>query len=99
MYKLNKSATEFDIMQAIDGNDIYNSKFIYDLDLSPIAGNVQPTLYKGRLDLIADDLYESTDPIYYEVLAILNRSFQEDNTTYDDLRFISKTQLRTLKLG
>jgi flavodoxin len=86
-------------MQAIDGNDIYNSKFIYDLDRVQEIGKITPTLYKGRLDLIAEDLYATLDPIYYEVMAVLNRVFQEDDTTYEDLKCISKTQLRELKLG
>lgn len=99
MYKLTKSSSNFDLMQAIDGNDIYNSKFIYDLDRVQEIGRITPTLYKGRLDLVAEEIYGDLDPINYEVMAVLNRVFQEDDTTYEDLKYISRTQLRELKIG
>ena len=99
MYKLNKSQSEFDIMTAIEGNDIYNSKFIYDLDRTQSAGTYNPTLFKGRLDLVASDLYSSDDPVFYETLAVYNRAFQEDNTKYKDLKYITKADLRQLKIG
>ena len=101
MYKLSKSNSNFDIMYAINGNDIYNSKFLYDLDNLDSSNilSYKNLLYVGRLDLVANTIYDNTDTVPYEIVSILNRFDQKDNTEYTDVNYVPETTIRTLRLG
>ena len=99
MYKLSKTNSDFDVMFAIDGNDIYNSKFIYDMDQIENTFTAHNLYYKGRLDLVSENIYKTSEPVPYEVIALLNRIHQTDTSEYKDLSYIPEIQIRKLKLG
>ena len=99
MYKLSKTDLEFDPMLTIDGNDIYNSKFIYDLDKTPPDDVRRNRLYIGRFDLVIEDIYPTHREANYGVLSLYNRYFQEDDTKYDNVKVLADMTIRTLKLG
>ena len=101
MYKLTKTNSNFDLMYALDGNDIYNSKFIYDIDNidSDRVNTYKNIRYVGRLDLVSGAIYDKVDKVPYEVMAILNRFHQEDDTVYKKVDYLSETTIRELKLG
>lgn len=101
MYKLTKSNSNFDLMYAIEGNDIYNSKFIYDIDNinTDLIDTFDNLRYVGRLDLVSGAIYDKADVVPYEVIAVLNRFHQENDTKYKNVNYLSETTIRELKLG
>jgi len=99
MYKLSKTNLGFDPILTIEDNDIYNSKFLYDMDNTQPDSVHKNRLYIGRLDLVADEIYPTHKDANYGVLALYNRYFQEDDTKYDNVNVLNDMTIRMLRLG
>ena len=99
MYKLSKTNLGFDPILTIEDNDVYNSKFLYDMDNTQPDGVHKNRLYIGRLDLVADEIYPTHKGANYGVLALYNRYFQEDDTKYNNVNILNDMTIRMLRLG
>lgn len=94
MYKIKRNSQEFDIVNTIDGNDIYNSEFIFKLDNIPYK-YIYPYLYnKGRLDIVSREVYP--EKAYYSIPAIYNRSILNSDTIIKGMQFPSQNSIDNL---
>jgi hypothetical protein len=73
MYSNKTTSAAFDIMNYIEGADVFNSSFIYELNkIKDYNTYKYSTLFnKGRLDLITETIYGSAN--YIGVLSVYNR--------------------------
>ena len=58
----------YNIQNYIEGDDIYNSKFLYLLGSLPIVGTYEIYRYEGRIDLISKDMYGNTNMMDFILL-------------------------------
>ena len=84
MFKAEKIVSdEFDMFSYIEDVDVFNSKFLYDLNA---AGRYRykVTENETRLDLVARQLYGSDGDVYYPILVMLNNKivFDKNETIY-----------------
>lgn len=73
MYNKKKAilkSSNLDLNTVIEGEDIYNSKFVYMLRKLPSRGKYEVNLAKHRIDLIATEIYG--DPNMAEIILLYN---------------------------
>lgn len=68
----------YNIQNYVEGDDIYNSKFLYLLGSLPIVGTYEINRYEGRIDLISKDMYGNTNMMDFILLY--------NNISVDDLK-------------
>ena len=81
----------YNLKNYIEGDDIYNSKFLYLFHNLPAKGIYTINRFEYRIDLISQDMYGSTD--YSDLILFYN------NVSTDDLtigKFLSKFDLADL---
>lgn len=94
MYKVKKMNNRFDVLQMIEGDDVYNSNFIYKMDQISSTETFSTDFYKGRLDLVARDLYPVEGTTYEGVLAVLNRMTLTNTTEMKDIEWVKPDKVR-----
>lgn len=94
MYKLNRAARDFDIINVSEGNDIYNSQFLLDMDSLTEVYRYPYHYNKGRVDLIAKDIYHSDG--YVGVIPIFNRVLIDEETPMYGMRALSQLQVDSI---
>lgn len=78
----------------VEGNDVANSELYYLLDNCIDRQTYTVTKYEHRLDLIAQDIYGSTD--YAWIIQYLNRISNEEVLKGKVLEYIPLTTLENL---
>lgn len=94
VYKVKKTCNQFDVFQMIEGNDIYNSNFLYQLDNLLPENTFSTPYYKGRLDLAANEIYPVERYTYEGVLAIYNRLNMDYSMDIKDIKYPSSNDVR-----
>lgn len=78
----------------IEGNDIYNSNFLYQLDNLTPENTFSTPYYKGRLDLAAQEIYPVEGHTYEGVLAIYNRLNMDYSMDIKDIQYPNTNDIR-----
>lgn len=91
MFKLTRNNKEFDIINTIKDNDIYNSDFIAKLDVIPHEYEYPYVYNKGRLDIVSNEIYQGK--AYYSVPAVYNRVHLTPTTIITGMKFPSQDKI------
>lgn len=86
-------SNNYSLSNYIDGNDVYNSKFLYLFMKLPPTGYYTINRYEKRIDLISQDIYAED---YSDLLLMYNSIKVEGLTLGKVLRLFSIQQLDNL---
>jgi hypothetical protein len=97
MYINNKTSSNYDIMEFIEDTDIYNSKFLYNLDNVKSYQEFEISRSPSRLDLLSKELYETDKRS--GILGIINRSSPSTLEIGDNINYITTNQIDNIRMS
>ncbi len=96
MFYPKKTSGEFDIVNHIEGPDIYNSRYIYNVDLATPSDYYTEDFYKGRLDLVMNKVYPQSGLTNLSTIHVLNRLRLQQNDSLKGIGLLTDSECRQL---